>query len=247
MPSSQSPAKVEKTSKAVADPIPQRANAPHIGKQDFIAAKILPMQYMSEKVKDQTAKAGEFRDTIENKIFGSTEHPFEVIPLAASNFWVEYEVNPKGDTYLGQYNLTAQNEGQPREATVDGKKLKRVQTIECFVLVPEEVKAGTAFPYVISFRMTSLRAGRTLLSQIYTKNKMSGKDTYGNVLELSLKESSNDKGDFFVQNVRPKRAATEAEVESAKGWCKTIDQGAVAKDDSDLKTGAMEDTKTDQF
>lgn len=240
------------TSKAVATEanIP-KSNIPHIGKQDFIVAKILVQQDTSEKVKTQEAKRGEFRDTVENKIFGSSQHPLEFIPLLASNFWVEYDVtsNPQG-SYLGQYDVTATNEGQPREVVVDGKKLKRVQTIECFILIPEEVKAGIAFPYVLSFRMTSLRAGRTLLTQL-RKNEMFGKPAYGNVCELSCTEESNDKGDYFVQRMKPKRASTAEELVDAAKWAGVIGQGAVVVDNSDLKTGGGEDTmkdvKTDQF
>ncbi len=237
--------KTETKAVAVAAPMPTNVVVPHIGKDEFVAAKILPIHYISEKAKgkDKSAEPGEFRDTIENKLFGSTEHPFEFIPLHATNFWAVYDMTEGGQgKFLENMPLTATNENLKWEEVIGAQKIKRVKTCECYVLIPEEVKTGEAFPYVLSFRSTSYKkGGGVLMTQMYKKNAMSGKAPFANVCELGLKEESNDSGDFFVQNVKPKRAATAEEVAAAAKWYDLVVQGQVAKDDSDLQTGGGEE------
>ncbi len=220
---------------------PEYMNAgPHIGADDLVVPKILPIHYISKKAKgkEKIAEAGELRDSIENKLFGSTEHPFDFLPIHMTTFWVEYDMKDGGQgKYIGQFSVTAQNENLKREEVVSGVKIKRVKTWECYVLIPEDVKAGEAFPYVLSFRVTSARAGKTLLTQMYVKNRAAGKLPFQTVCELSMTEESNDSGDFFVQHVKPKRAATPEEMEAGKHWFEMINAGKVKKDDSDIHEG----------
>lgn len=242
----------QEASKALATHMPATIVAPHIGRDDFVAAKILPIHYQSEKAKgkSKSAEPGEMRDTIENKLFGDTEKPFEFIPIHMNTFWAEYDMTGGGQgKYMGSMPVTAANDNLAREEMVAGKKIKRVKTYECFVLIPSEIKDGSAFPYVLSFRITSSRAGKTLLTQMYVKNAHAGKAPYANVCELSLTEGANDHGEYFIQHVKPKRSATEAELKEALKWYATASQGQVAKDDSDLTAGAesMKDVNTNQF
>lgn len=245
---------VQETSKALANP-EQLAGvvAPHIGADDFVAAKILCLHSQSKKAKDKQneAEAGEFRDTVENRLFGSTEHPFQFLPIHMISFWVVYDVTGGGQgKYVEQFPVDASNENLRREETVGGKKLKRVKTYECYVLIPEEIEAGAAFPYVLSFRITSSRGGKTLLTQMYVKNKAANRMPYATVCELSATEESNEHGDFYVQHTRPVRVAKENELKEAERWYKMIVAGQVKKDDSDLEEGgghAMDAAQTTQF
>lgn len=247
-------AKTDTTTKAVAVAATFDAStAPHIGADDLVIPKILPLHHQSDKAKDRNnpAQAGEFRDTVENKLFGSLDKPFDFIPLHMISFYAEYDVTKGGEgDWIGQVPVTALNENIAREETIGTRKIKRVKTYEAYVLIPEDIKTGSAFPYVLSFRMTSSRAGKTLLTQMYVRNKAAGKTPFGNACTLSLTEESNDKGDFFVQHVAPKRAATEEEQKAAAYWVTMITSGKVKKDDSDLHagvTGNLDDVTTDEF
>ncbi len=223
---------------------PEYMNAgPHIGADDLVVPKILPIHYISKKAKgkEKVAEAGELRDSIENKLFGSTEHPFEFLPVHMTTFWVVYDMKDGGQgKYVEQFPVTAANENLKREEIVQGVKLKRVKTWECYCLIPSDIKAGEAFPYVLSFRVTSSRAGKTLLTQMYVKNRAAGKLPFQTVCELSMTEESNDSGDYFVQHVKPKRAASPEEMAAGKHWFEMINAGKVKKDDSDIHEGHTE-------
>ncbi len=238
----------ETKSKALAKAAPPPTIiGPHVGSEDLLVPKILAIHYMSEKAKGKnaSAKPGEFRDTVENRLFGDLDKPFDFIPIHMTSFFAEYHVRGENDRkYLGQQEITAKNEKLPREEMIDGKKINRMRTYEVFVLLPEEVKAGTAFPFVLSFRSTSIRGGKTLLTQMYVRNRDAKKPPYAIVCEASIKGDKNDKGDFFVVSTKPKREATEAEQKAAQYWLGMIAAGAVKKDDSDLEqAGGHEEMK----
>jgi hypothetical protein len=228
-------------------------SGPHISSDDLVIPKILPVQHTSDKAKDKTseAEAGEFRDTLEDKKFGDVDTSFEFIPLHMITFWAEYDVTQGGQgKYITHYPCSAGNENLLREEVVEGKKIKRIKTYECYCLIPSEVESGSAFPYVLSFRVTSAKAGKNMLTQMYLRNKMAGKPPFGTVCELSLSEESNDHGDFFVQHVKPVRSTSLEELKEADKWFKMINAGQVKKDDSDLHTDAsvtVEQVNTAQF
>lgn len=248
---------VAKTEKgAVTNPGAIAPPRPHMGAQDLLIPKILCLHSMSKKAKDKNndAEPGEFRDTVDNKLFGSTEHPFDFIPLHMLHFWVERDISGGGQgKYAGQVPVTGENENWPRQFTRDGRLHDRVKTMEAFVVLPEDIKSGNDFPYVLSFRMTSARAGKALMTQMYVRNAQAGKAVYETVCQLGATEEGNDKGDFFVQHVKPIRAVTAAEKARAEYWIKLILSGAAKKDDSDITEGeeagdaAMKDTKTTKF
>ncbi len=222
-----------------------------ISARDVSIPKILPLHYMSEKVKDKNieAKAGEMRDTVSNELFGDTEHPFEFIPLGLQKWWVV--TNKKTQEYIGKFPVTRENENQELETDTE----KRVYTMEYMVMIPKKIaEMGTHVPYVLSFRITSLKAGKTLATTLL-EMQQSGLPAYYRKFKLSVKEASNDKGDFFVQTVTPvlgKEGQTTAEErEAAKRWVDMLESGAmnVKVDDSDYVKDAEEvvDPKFRQF
>lgn len=231
---------------------PAQVAAPHIGANDLIIPKILPIHHMSEKAKDRNneAEPGEFRDTIENKLIGSLDKPFSFVPIHMTIFWAVYDMTEGGQgKFIETFPVDASNENLKVEDTVNGTKIKRVKTFECYCLLPDELATGSAFPYVLSFRITSSKAGKTLATQMYVRNKMANKMPYEVVCEVSLTEESNDHGDFFVQHVRPLRPATKEEILEAQKWHQMIASGQVKKDDSDLtmETTTPESVNSEKF
>lgn len=216
-----------------------------ITQNDMVIPKILPLQHMSDKVKDKQGEYGEFRDTLSNEKFGDLETPFEVIPFMMQKKWLEFTMVPQKNggfkrDYAGttpiQDNplLPGYNDDLPlRDETT---KIERDRVMDFFVLIPSEVAAGTALPYVLSFRRTSLKAGQKLATQMYVKNKNVGKSPAAVVMEMSGKDKENDDGSFVVQDINPKRQATETEVAECLKWFKVIKNTAGVKvDDSEYK------------
>jgi hypothetical protein len=217
---------------------------PIVTAKDMIIPKILPLQYMSEKVKDKQGEYGEFRDTLDNRLLGDLATPFEVVPFLLQKKWIEFEmVAKRGGGMEREFLQVIPIQDDPTKAgfnddlplrTEDGK-IERDRVMDFFVLIPEDIQKGESFPYVLSFRRTSLKAGQKLATQLYVRNLNAGKVPPATVMLISAKTKENDHGTFVVQDVEAKRPSTEKELQEAFKWFKIVQAGNVKVDESEFK------------
>lgn len=217
-----------------------------LSSRDLVIPKILAMQGLSKLVVAGEAKFGELRESLSNKVLGSDKQPLEFIPFHRT---VEFVVMQKdGDIF--KFNrvepITPENDATPFEVeTEDGEVERWYRTQNFYVLRPDEVASGTAYPYVISFRSTSARAGAKLTTTMYVKNLKANLTPASTVMELVAEKKTNDKGTFIVLDVREKRRASDAEVKEAFSWNQIAQSGRAKVDHSDLETPAQSDDSTE--
>ena len=101
-----------------------------------------------------------------------------------------------------------------------------VESGTCTIPLPSELEEGGALPYMIEFKSTSLRAGKKMATQMYTKNLASGLSPAAKVFVLSLTKEQNDKGTFAVFDVAVDRNSTGDEQAEALKWFKLLGSGA---------------------
>lgn len=212
--------------------------------EDIIIPKILPLHYMSEKVKDKSieAAAGDLRDTLSNEKFGDTDTPCEFIPIGIKKAWTIHK--KAGNEFVEKVPWTPANAHWERE---EGDII-RYLTYEVYVLIPKKIDEG-GLPYVLSFRSTSIQAGKMLASKQF-ELAQKGLMLCDYVFSLSVKETSNDKGDFFVQKVTPKAKTNATQKAEAMKWLDIMSNShaSVVVDDSDLKqAGSINEVNTDEF
>jgi hypothetical protein len=121
----------------------------------------------------------------------------------------------------------------------EGVLCRRDYTMTCYCLLPSDVKEGLPMPYTISFRRTSMRAGKKLFTQMYIRNKQAGKVPPASVMELSAKREKNDQGTYMVLDIAPVRASSNEEIHACFELYKTIQGGSVRVDHSDLEQEAQ--------
>lgn len=224
-----------------------------ISSNDISIPKILTMQFMSDKVKSGEAKYGEFRDTMSNELIGSIDDPFEFIPIHLERKWVVYEMIKGKRNFLRVDKVISNptdpkyNDNAPYQDKEGDMIIERDRVMEFFILLPKEVEAGGAIPYVVPFRRSSLRAGQILSTQMFVKNRAMNLPPGGWVCTLGGRSVSNDDGEFAVMDVKPSRQTTPKELDAAFTWYKTIVAGAVKVDDSDLKTADEASTPQGTF
>lgn len=213
----------------------------------MVIPKILPLQFMSEKVKKKEGEYGDFRDTLSNEKFGDLATPFEIIPIVCQKKWLEFNLVPKkGGGFTREYRGAIPIQDNPMapnyndELPLKEEGVERDRVVDCFILIPSEVAAGGELPYVVSFRRTSLKAGQKLLTQMYVKNQAARRVPAATVMLLSGFSKQNDDGEFVVQDVAPKREATMKELEAAFKWFKIITDAKtnVTVDESEFKEPA---------
>jgi hypothetical protein len=206
---------------------------------DLLISKILPMQMMSKKVADEKAAFGEFRDSVTNELLGSVQKPLEFIPINVKKIWIENEVQPDGKLkYIQTYPMTAVNEGLPWNEEKDGRKLSRTQVYNVFVLLPRDVSGG-GLPKILSFRSTSLKAGKKLITQIST-NRFAGGGNADKVMKLVGVKTKNDMGTFVVLDVELSRDSSQEEKDKAFFWATQLKARAASIKVDDAEEHAPE-------
>lgn len=212
--------------------VPDQAwGAENVTSEQIIIPKIMLMQPMSELVTEGIARIGEFRSSLEkDKCLGSDKSPVEVIIFGSFNTWNVFIDNE----YATSVPITVDNVHSPREEVgPNGEKITRSRVLNFYCLLPKDIKSGEAFPFVLSCKGTSEKAGRTL-STHFMKLKMFKKPTAAWVFGVKSVKETNDKGTFFVMDVEKLRDSTPEEVAAAYDWYTVLQKSAVKVDDSEL-------------
>jgi hypothetical protein len=209
---------------------------------DIILPKIWPLQFMSEKVKAGLGKYGEFRDSVNNELFGTLDKPFEVIPFHLEGKWMEFDIvtNKAGarKREFKQIVPIQNNPGLPGyndNLPFADDSVERDRIMDFYVLIPSEIEKGTALPYVISFKRSSIKAGKKLAMQMYIRNRDAKLPPAAVVCNISGKSVQNDDGEFVVMDVNTSRRATNEELECSLKWWQQVERGLTKVDESEYK------------
>jgi hypothetical protein len=215
--------------------------------QDIIIPRILLMQPMSDAVTNGKAAFGEFRESLNNELMGKFEDGFEVVPFAMHKVFVEYEQASGGKKeYLRTVPITPANEGLPyedKEKNDEGRTIAitRDRVLNVYCLLPKELETGGAIPYIISFRRSSMQAGKKISTQMFVKNHAAGKNPAAVMCKIWATKETNDEGTFGVMDVTPtKPTPTEWQAEAFK-WLGIVNSGRAKVDESSYN----EETKTE--
>lgn len=211
-----------------------------ITKKDVIIPRILLMQPMSPPVTDGKAAFGEWRESLNMEKLGDFERGFDVVPFYMEKVFIEYKIENDGKgnvekKYLRSVPITPANENLKYEGeetnpeTGETYALQRDRCMNFYVLLKQELEAGVAFPYVLSFRRSSLRAGQKLVTQMYMKNVNAGLTPASMVIKVLSKKETSDKGGkkvtYGIADVAPVERTDPKLIENAFHWLKMVKQG----------------------
>lgn len=189
---------------------------------DIVIPKILVLSKNSKKVENGLGKIGEFRDTLSNELFGDDDNPVEFVPIGVTEKWLEYDIveerNKRKRVFVRSVPYVKSGPDKNSHLPYSEGKLERDRVIEAFVLLPMQVAEGSAIPYILSFKRTSLKAGKKLFTQMYVKNRQSKVTPYSVALNLTADKVAKDDFTYLVQDVTPSRKATDEEVAEARHW-----------------------------
>jgi hypothetical protein len=177
------------------------------------------MQGMSEFVTEGVAKFGDIVESLNKKVLGGFDGGVEVLPFKRVKLIKYMSADGK---VLKSEPLTPENVNLPFECEVDEVPAKRFKTFQFFVLLPQELEAGGALPYMVEFKSTALKAGKAMAMQMFGKNKDLGIGPAGKTFMLTSKKDSNDKGTWSVPEISVLRDASMEERGAALEWFKTL-------------------------
>ena len=203
--------------------------------QDMVISKILPMQGLSKLVTEGKAMMGDFCDSVNGTKLGSIDQPLDFIPFKVDKMWVKTITSKGKTTFDGIDPITRANESAPKEEQLpNGDFLHRDYTYYVYCLLPKDLEEGNMVPYILSFKRTSVRAGKKVMTQMFVRNKMANKTPASWVMQLSGARQSNDKGTYIVVDVNTMhRETTKEELNMAFEMFNMIKEGDSKIDHSD--------------
>jgi hypothetical protein len=219
---------------------------PAVSARDLLISKLLVAQPTSKFVRDEKAKLGEIRESLEAKLVAGKGQTGEIIVFNPFKTRVTFKIvkknanDPGKREYAGQVPWTPAFEvekpkmGQWMEK-LSGEDFVHYETINYYVLLPNEIADGESFPYLASFQSTGYQAGKVLESR-RLRLQMSDTKIYSQVFHIASEQRENDKGTFYVPVITTGRKATDAEYADAKKWVDMIRGANVTIDHSDLES-----------
>lgn len=207
-----------------------------VDSRDLMLSKILAMQGLSKLVQNEQANLGDLRDHVTGKLLAKKEQPLEVIAFQPFKTWTVFEDIKGKEQFHAIVPFDSSNSQWERQATIDKRTYVRYQTMNYYTLCPEEIKKGDARPRVLSLRSTNYKTGRKIETTRAFLKKM-GVSLPFKTLELFTQKQENDKGTWFIIDVREGRKTEDVELDAVKEWVEVIQASRVIVDNSDLEHG----------
>lgn len=230
---------------ALTAPMDQAWGSEELGAGDFLVPKLLLMQGISELVAAGDAQQGQVIDSITNDVIGGITNiktkeckNIDLIAFHSFKSWVEYRKDGDNWEYQATYAMTKENMSLETEEVVEGETIRRDRCLNFYVLRPDQIAKGEAFPYVISFRRTSMKAGKKLATIAAQLRALGNKPLAFKHFELAVIQLENDKGTFWGFDLKAGKTSTNEELNEAFKWYKTLQSAEVKIDDKDLRGDA---------
>lgn len=204
-----------------------------VSAKDLLLPKLYLMQNTSEAVGEELAKLGDIV-TDENVVVGGLTNPIEIVPLKLSKSLMTYEIGGTSPKFVRKEVLTPALEAldwEGVEKNKDGQEIP-IRRIICFdfcVLLKKDLLTE-AFPTVITFKRTSLMAGKKLASHIF-KLMALGKLPYSKSIELTVKKDKKDTNTYAVFQLGVSKVLSPDEMTVVETWNKILRESNVVVDD----------------
>jgi hypothetical protein len=204
--------------------MPKQEQFDEIVTKDLQIPRILLSQAMSDRVKSKKAQSGDYVLTQGDRILAKEGENLMFIPIKQRAVWVNYDMTTKRGEFKGVEARTNANSSLPWTYEHEGRPYKRVQAIEIYGLLPEQILQFAALvkeaeksgeipdlsliptPVGISFQSMSFKhAGKSVAqffdqvksAQIHFKNVQ----PFSYVLCFNSVEETGDEGSYYVSKL----------------------------------------------
>lgn len=192
-----------------------------VSSKDIVLPRLWLMQALSQYVEEGKAQAGDMVNSLTGDVIAKSGSAVQFVPFKHEKFWFSYSLASGKPELIGVEPVTSTNVNRVTEQELNGVKIQHQYAIRVYGLVE-----GEALPVAVTFKSTSLRAGKQLLTEIYVKNKMAGKSPAARYMELGAKKEKNDKGVFYVFTCKSGGDVPVALQQDALNWYKTLDNSS---------------------
>lgn len=141
----------------------------------------------------------------------------EALVIQSYKVWQEFKIVEKGkDEYLGTIDFYGNEQLPYQYDNEKGEACSRKEVLGFYVLLLDEIKNGVAFPYTITFKGGSKKAGRELTSH-FAKLRSVNLPSFSKVFSFGA-ELIEDEHTYYVKTVDMGRDITREELGAVKNW-----------------------------
>lgn len=213
-----------------------------IDASNILLPRLLLMQGLSELVSEGKAKLGDVVKNTSGEVIATKDKPVEFIPLFHVENWAISE--QVGSKYEWRRNepVNLSNRNAELEFMHQGTKWRRDRCLDFFVIlssdVAKEKKARAAiakgevpdvdsavFPCYLSFRRTSIAAGKELVKAFATAKHFKIAPSAW-TFKLTCKVDKNDKGTYAVFGIEKAGTTPKEYLPLCKSWYDIITASA---------------------
>lgn len=193
-----------------------------MNKKNVIISRIQLCQPMSiVVVTDEVADAGDLIDSVTKEVLAGKGESLEIIPFYTFDNWLNkrYDEDKEEFVFDSVEDFTPSNAARKYKSEVDGVAFEHDHQINFMVLIVDKLEANpTAWPLLLTFRRTSQKAGRKLVSAITQKQGLN-QSIASMIYSLTTKKEQNKEGKpYFVLDVAPSRDTPAALLNIAYQW-----------------------------
>lgn len=195
--------------------------AEDIKSENLLIPRLTLMQGQSKFVQDEKAKVGDIVDNVTIQVLGGPNKAVELIPLIQQDAWTLFNKRNGQWSYSGVVPATAENSHWHREwegTNADGEEEKRVFSLLFYCL---DAANYSGLPYLITFKSTSLRAGKALMNHFF-QCKNDGVPPASRSVFLGSRKETGDKNTWYVYTVAPGKSVTKEQLAVAYKWYRTL-------------------------
>lgn len=160
---------------------------------DILIPKILLMQGSSKLVGAGKAQIGDMVNSVTNEKLGDKTKGILFAPI--NTYKTMTVMKLKGGQFVFDKSepWTPAHATRAFEETINGEQFKNYPTLNFFVMLDSELKKAGAMPCLISFKSTSLKAGKKVINHFATATEIGQKPCSG-MLTLTCKLENNKQG-----------------------------------------------------
>lgn len=215
----------------------------NLDRSDILIPKLLVMQGMSKQVADEKAQPGEIVNSVTGEVLAARGKDIRFIPIMQFKSWVKYRMEGASPRYIGQEMFNESNANLPWESEENGQKFRNDICLNFYVLLEKDLEDPGALPYLLSFRRTSYKNGRKLITH-FVQCDMAGMEPYAKTLNLTGQKQQNDSGTYYIFDVSVAGNTSEKNASKIQDWVKILSSGVHKVDDSELEESSESGIKT---
>lgn len=209
---------------------------------DILIPKILLMQGPSQLVAEGKAAQGDMLNSVTGEKLGDKTKGVTFVPL--THFKTMTVMRSKDGMFVYDHTepWTTAHALKQWEETLNGTKYRNYPTLNFYIMLEKDLQAtGNAMPALISFKSTSIKAGKKLVNHFAMANDI-GRAACSGMLTLTCSVQKGDKGPYHSFDVKFEKDTPAEYAPKIERWLRILKQNKVKVDSTMEETTEAPDT-----